>query len=280
MSSAISSLPGRGRRTLKERLAYYARVVQVVAHAEYKLKYSGSALGYVWSVIKPLGLFLMLYIVFGRFFKLNVGIPHYPVYLLIGIVLWTYFLDATTLTMTSIVERGSLVSKLVFPRLIIPISVTITAGITLLVNLSVIVVFIAANRIIPTFRWFLLIPLLAELYIFTLGVGLILATLFVRLRDLRQVWELLLQLLFYASPILYPASYLPPWWKPIAFLNPFVQVMQHARNAILPNAHTDTPTTVYHGLAGELIPLGIVAALFVGGIAWFRAQAPWFAERL
>jgi ABC-2 type transport system permease protein len=280
VSAAISTTTPSDRRSLKTRLAYYLRVVQVIAHAEYKLKYSGSALGYVWSVIKPLGLFLMLYIVFGRFFKLNAGVPHYPLYLLIGIVLWTYFLDATTLTMSSIVERGALVSKLVFPRLIIPISVTVTAGITLLVNLSVIAIFIGVNRIVPTVRWLLLLPLLLELYVFTLGVGLILATIFVRLRDLRQVWELVLQLLFYASPILYPASYLPPWWKPVAFINPFVQVIQHARLVILPSSHADTPAIVYHSSFGELIPLAVVAVIFVGGVAWFRAQAPWFAERL
>src|SRR5947208_2440764 len=229
MSTAISTTTPSDRRSLRARFSYDLRVVQVIAQAEYKLKYSGSALGYVWSVIKPLGLFLMLYIVFGRFFKLNAGVPHYPLYLLIGIVLWTYFLDATTLTMTSVVERGALVSKMVFPRLIIPISVTVTAGITLLVNLSVIAVFVGVNRILPNARWLLLLPLLLELYVFTLAVGLILATIFVRLRDLRQVWELMLQLLFYASPILYPASYLPPWWKPVAFINPFVQVIQHAR---------------------------------------------------
>src|SRR3954452_8594917 len=121
------------------------RILRVIAGTEYKLKYAESVLGYLWSIAKPLAMFAVLYTVFGRFFKLNAGFEHYPLYLLIGIVLWTYFADATTLTMPSIVERGSLVSKLVFPRLIIPISVTITAGITLLVNLSVIVVFIAAN---------------------------------------------------------------------------------------------------------------------------------------
>ena len=280
MSTAISTTTPSDRRSLKARFAYYLRVVQVIAHAEYKLKYSGSALGYVWSVIKPLGLFLMLYIVFGRFFRLNAGVPHYPLYLLIGIVLWTYFLDATSLTMSSIVERGALVSKLVFPRLIIPISVTVTAGITLLVNLSVIAIFVGVNRIVPNVRWLLLLPLLIELYVFTLGVGLILATIFVRLRDLRQLWELVLQLLFYASPILYPANFLPPWWKPVSFLNPFVQVIQHARLVVLPNSHTDTPTTVYHSAFGELIPLAVVAIVFIGGVRWFRAQAPWFAERL
>src|SRR5262245_11899633 len=221
------------RAPLTQRLAYLTRVIRVIAHAEYKLKYADSALGYVWSVVKPLGIFLMLYIVFGRFFKLSSGIPHYPLYLLFGIVLWTYFVDATQLSMTAVVARGSLISKLVFPRLIIPISVTVTAGITLLVNLSVVVIFIAANRVVPEPQWVLLIPLLLELYFFTLGVGLFLAAIFVRLRDIGQVWELVVQLMFYAAPIIYPVSFLPPWWQPIAFLSPFVQVMQDTRAVVL-----------------------------------------------
>src|SRR3954466_62776 len=101
----------------------YAHVVHVIASAEFKLKYSGSALGYVWSVVKPLGLFAMLYVVFGRFMRLG-NFPHYPLYLLIGIVLWTYFADATVLSMYSLVNRGNLISKLAFPRLIIPLSVS------------------------------------------------------------------------------------------------------------------------------------------------------------
>jgi ABC-2 type transport system permease protein len=268
------------RPPLANRLAYLARVVQVIAHAEYKLKYSGSALGYVWSVVKPLGLFLMLYIVFGRFFKLNTGIPHYPLYLLVGIVLWTYYLDATQLSLTSIVARGSLVSKLVFPRLVIPVSVTATAGITLLVNLSVVAVFIAANRVVPNVRWLIIPVLLLELYIFTLGVGLFLAALFVRLRDVGQVWDLVLQLMFYASPIIYPASFLPSWWKPVAFLSPIVQVIQGMRWAILPGSPVETPADVYHSAFGELVPLAVCFVIFIGALMWFRRQAPRFAERL
>src|SRR5947208_13160302 len=181
MSTAISTTTPSDRRSLRARFSYDLRVVQVIAQAEYKLKYSGSALGYVWSVIKPLGLFLMLYIVFGRFFKLNVGFQHYPLYLLIGIVLWTYFLDATSLAMTSLVARGALLRKVAFPRLVIPVSVTVTAGITFAVNLLAVAVFVAVNRLVPDASWLLIPLLLLELYVFTLGVSLVLATLFVRL---------------------------------------------------------------------------------------------------
>lgn len=266
-------------RPLRERLAQYARVVHVTAAAEFKLKYSGSALGYVWSVAKPLGLFAMLYIVFGRFMRLG-NFPHYPLYLLIGIVLWTYFADASTLSMYSLVNRGNLISKLAFPRVIVPLSVSATTAITLGVNLIAVAVFVAANRIIPRPQWLALIPLLLELFVVTLGVGLFLSALYIRLRDVSQVWELVLQLMFYASPIIYPVDFLPPWWKPIAFISPFVQIAQDARAAVLPNTPVQTAADVYGTVWGYAIPITVALAIAVGGYLFFRREAPYAAERL
>src|SRR5437773_9803407 len=100
-----------------------------IARIYFKLKYSDSTLWKVWSLAKPLALFSVLYVVFGRFFKLNAGLKHYPLYLLTGIVLWTFFIDATSLTLNSVVARGSLLRKLAFPRLVVPMSTTLTAGI-------------------------------------------------------------------------------------------------------------------------------------------------------
>jgi ABC-2 type transport system permease protein len=256
----------------------YAHVVRVVASAEFKLKYSGSALGYVWSVVKPLGLFGMLYIVFGRFFKLQ-SIPHYPLYLLLGIVLWTYFADTTMVAMTSLLARSTLISKLWFPRVIVPLSVSTTTSMTLGVNLLAVAVFVAANRLTPTWSWLLLPPLLFELFLVSLGVGLFVSALFVRLRDTGQVWELVLQLMFYASPIIYPVGFLPPWWKPIAFLSPLVQIIQDVRWALIPNQAVSTAADVYGSALGELIPLTVGAIVIAGGYLFFRSQSPWFAER-
>ena len=267
-------------RSRREVLAHQLRVLRVIARVEFKLKYADSALGYFWSLAKPLALFSVLYVVFGRFFKLNAGLKHYPLYLLTGIVLWTFFIDATNLTLTSIVARGSLLRKLSFPRLVIPMSVTMTAGITFCVNLVVIAAFVAFNRLAPHVSWLLVIPLLVELYAFTLGVGLILATLFVRFRDVSQVWELLGQLLFYASPIIIPVNYLPPWFQPVAFLNPFVQIMQDVRAAVIYDMHVPTATSVLGGQSGHLIPIVIAFAVLAGGIVFFRREAPWFAERV
>lgn len=261
------------------RLTYHLRVIRVISHAEFKLKYSGSALGYFWSIAKPLGMFGILLVVFGRFFKLN-GLQHYPIYLLVGLVMWTYFADATSLSMYSLVGRGSLLTKLSFPRILIPVSVTVTAATTFGINLIAVAAFVGGSRITPRPQWLILFPLLLELYVFTLGVSLILATLFVRLRDLGQLWDLILQLMFYAQPIIYPASFLPPWWRPVAFLSPFVQVTADARAAILPGVPVTTPTEVYGTPFGALLPIGVAFAFLAGGYLLFRRESPRFAERI
>jgi ABC-2 type transport system permease protein len=278
-SSPAAHLP---HGTWQSRLRHQLRIVRVIAGAEFKLKYAGSALGYVWSVAKPLALFIMLYLVFGRVFKLGAVSHYYPLSLLMGIVLFTFFSDASMLGMSSIVARESLLRKMSFPRLIIPTSATLTAGITLLINLTVIVGFIAWNHIVPRLSWFLVVPLLAELYVFVLGLALILTTLFVRFRDIGQVWELLLQLMFYASPIIYPIGFLPPWARHVVFVSPFTQVMQDVRAIILyrdlpPNKIT--AAIAFGSQAGRLIPLAVVAVVFGLGLYLFKREEAWFAER-
>ena len=270
-------MPGLGRRA---RLRQQLRILRVIAGTEYKLKYAESALGYVWSIAKPLTMFAVLYTVFGRFFKLNVGFVHYPVYLLIGIVIWNFFFDATTLSMTSFVARASLLRKLAFPYLVIPASVTVSAAITFLVNLLVVGVFVATNKIQPSLSWLWIPVLLVELIVFTGAVGLVLATAFVRLRDVSQLWELVLQLLFFASPIIYPVGFLPGWAQPIAFVNPIVQVIQDVRTIVIGGPQGITAAHVYGTDWGYLAPAGFCLATMLLAYWLFRRESPWFAERV
>ena len=266
-----------GRR---QSLEHQLRVLRVIARIEFKLKYADSALGYVWSIAKPMALFSVLYIVFGRFFKLGVGFDNYPVYLLIGIVLWTFFVDATTLCVTSLVSRAALLRKLSFPRIVIPISAAMTAAITLGVNFIPVAIFMAWNGLTPRLQWLALVPLLIELFVFTVGLGVILATLFVRFRDVSQLWELVSQLAFYASPIIIPVGFLPPWFQPIAFLNPFVQIMQDIRAVLIYTQPVITATSVLSAVGGRVIPICIAFATLLVGLILFRRQSPWFAERV
>ncbi len=271
-------LPGHRRAVVS--LKHQLRILHVIAGAEFKLKYADSALGYVWSVAKPMALFSVLYVIFGRFLGQSKTVPHYPIYLLLGIVLWTFFVDATAITLTSIVQRGTLLRKLTFPRLIIPTSTTLTSGITLSVNLIPLVILIAWNRLIPEPRWLLLVPLLLELFVFTLGVALILATLFVRFRDVGQVWELMTQVLFYAMPIIIPVGDLPPWSRPFEFLNPFVQIMQEMRSALIPSPDIITGTSSLGAVGGWAGPILVTFAVLGVGLYLFKRESPWFAERV
>jgi ABC-2 type transport system permease protein len=278
-SAGRSLILGAGRRTMRQ----HAHVLYVTAKAEYKLKYAGSLLGYVWSVLKPLALFTMLYLVFGHVFKLGKISPYYAVALLIGIVCFSFFADATSLGMSSLVSRESLLRKLSFPRVIIPTSVTLTSVMTFAVNSVVVMAFVAWKGITPQANWVLIIPLVLELYMFTLGVALILSTLFVRFRDIGQIWELALQLLFYASPIIYPVGYLPPYLQKLAFLNPFAQVLQDLRAIILyPDLPQNriTAADAFGFPMAELIPISIAFLIFIGGLAFFKHEEPWFAERV
>jgi ABC-2 type transport system permease protein len=143
-------------------------------------------------------------------------------------------------------------------------------------------VFIAVQRVAPRVEWLLVPPLLVELYAFCLGVGLLFAALYVRFRDISQIWELGSQLLFFASAIFYPIGILPTWAQKIAFLNPFVQVMQDIRHVILGSSGPNdiTAAAVYAGVGGRLIPIAIVVVILVGALTFFRREGRYFAERV
>jgi ABC-2 type transport system permease protein len=269
------------RASRRERFRHQARVLRVIAGAEFKLKYSDSILGYFWSVIKPLSYFAVLWVVFGRFFKLGAAFHEYPLYLIVGLVLWTFFADSTTLTMHSFVSRSSLLRKLAFPRLVVPAAASMVALITFAINITVVGVFVAAQTIRPRLEWLLIPPLLLEFYAVTFAFGLILAVLHVRFRDVGQIWELLSQLLFFAVPIMYPLGLLPSYARELSLLNPITQVMQDIRSALIahppPGAIITSPDVL--GSAGRLYPILIVMILLVLALFLYRREEPWLAER-
>jgi ABC-2 type transport system permease protein len=264
------------RAPLRERLAYQLRVLRVIASVQFKLKYVDSVLGYAWSLAKPLAYFAVLWVVFGRFFDTGVG--RFPLYLLLGIVLFTFTVDAVGLALPSIVERGALLRRIAFPPIVIPLSATVTAAMTFGVSLVAVSIFVAASGVVPGPDWLLLIPLLLELYVFILGLALIISTLFVRFHDIGPLWELVAQLLLFATPIMYPITILPEWAERIEMLNPFVQVLQDARYIVLgPHAGLGTlPTSA----AIHAATIAITGVTFVVGLWLYRRESPFFAERV
>jgi len=249
---------------------------------DFKLRYQGSMVGYLWSLLRPLFMFAILYVVFTTVFPLGKGIPHYPVYLFTGMVIWNFFTEMTQQGLGSIVARGDLIRKIKIPRWMIVFSTSIGALINLGLNLIVLGVFMAADNIVPmsSIVWVPLI--LLEVYIFGLGVSYFLAAAFVKFRDLQFIWELFVQAGFYLTPILYPLTQIKnELYQKLIFMNPLAQAIQDARYSIV--SHHESTITIHRVFEGgwySLIPIGISIAVFILGLLYFRAKAPEFAENL
>ena len=260
-------------RTVLEEIAYDARIIGVLSRSEFRLKYAGSLLGYVWSLAKPMAYFTVLWIVFGSLFKS--GIEHYPLYLLIGIVLNTFQIDAVSATLPSIVSKGPTIRRISFPPLIVPLATTIAAAMTFVANCVVVGVFLAVAGLHPELDWLLLVPLLLELCLFVSALALIAATLFVKFRDVGQIWEVASALLFFVAPIMYPITILPLWAQRLVELNPFVQVLDDVRSILLGSTTAGAEAT----LANQLLPMAIAGGLIATALLLYRREAPRFAER-
>lgn len=246
---------------------------------DFKLRYQGSTLGYAWSVLKPLFLFAILYVVFEKFLRLGRDIEHFPVYLLLGVILWGFFTEATNNGLQSIIGRGALIRKINFPKYIIVISGTVSSLINLAINLLVVLVFIIINGVGLSWSSLLIFPLIIELYIFSLAIAFFLAALNVKFRDIGYLWEIFLQAAFYATPILYPLQMViaqSDIAAKLIMLNPVAQVIQDARFALVT---TDTLRLydIVHGWK-VLIPFGIIAVVLMLAVYYFRKSSKYFAE--
>lgn len=256
----------------------YIGLIKELSMTDFKLKYQGSFFGYLWSLAKPLMFFSVLYFVFTRFFRLGESIPNYPVYLLLGIVLFNYFVESTMASMGSIVGKGDLIRKVYFPRIILTISTSITALITLFLNLVVVFIFMFFSKAVPSIDAPLLILLLIELFILTSGVSLFLASMFVRFRDIAHIWDVINQVLFYAVPIIYPLSFVPEKIGKILLLNPLAQIIQDSRYVLI----TDKTITASTMLSFPYILVPYVTPFMVFGLGYwfFQKSAAKFAEEV
>ena len=248
---------------------------------DFKLRYQGSVLGYMWAIIKPLLMFAILYVVFAKILRFGDEIPHYPVYLLTGTVLWNFFVECTQQGIHSIEQRGDLIRKISFPKYIVVVSATSTAVINVLINVCVIVVFALINGVAPAFSWLMIIPLITELYILALGISLLLGSINVKYRDIGSIWEVLTQAMFYAVPVIYPLSMVTKssiLAGKIIMLNPVAQVIQDARENLI----TDATTTSWElaGISWGLISLAIVMIVFLLSILFFKKRSKHFAEEV
>lgn len=267
-----SALGGGSRR--------FFDLLWLMSVTEFKRVYFGTVLGYLWSLIRPLMLFGVLLFVFTQVFKIgSEQVDHYPVFLLLGIVLFTFFQESTTNSVTSVVAQEGVVRKTQFPRLVIPISTVLTGIFNFGLNLVIVFAFVFAFGVDPTWTWLLFPFALAFLFVFTGAVSTALSVLFVRFRDVAIIWTVLAQVLFYATPILYPVDF-RPHYEHLLMINPLAVIFEQVRVWIL--AEPNAPTAVQ--AAGGWLGLLPAAAIFVGVCvyaAWiFNREAPRIAEDL
>lgn len=253
-------------------------LIKELALTDFKLRYQGSALGYLWSLMKPLALFVVMYIVFTRVFRIGNDIEHYPVYLLLGLVIWEFFVEVTSSSMTAIVGQGDLIRKVYFPRIVLVISRSITALLTFFLNFIVVLLFMFYNGV--DLSWgILLFPLLVlEMLILIMGTSFFLSSLFVKFRDIGHIWDVFVRALFYATPILYPMSIVPQNLAKVQILNPIAQILQDSRYLLI----TRQTLTANDLLTWKYlwIPYSIPFVVFILGIIIFEKSSAKFAEEV
>jgi ABC-2 type transport system permease protein len=254
----------------------------MLAYTELKVRFFDSALGYLWSLMRPLMFFGVLYVVFSEIVRAGSGIEHYPAVLLMGIVLYTFYAEASGDSVESVIKHESLVRRVAFPRLVIPVAITFTAAFNLLMNLLAAFVFMLAAGVRPLWTWLELPLAILVLMAFGLGTAMLLSVLFVRFRDVKPIWQVVTQVLFYVTPILYPIEAVQNHYPKLAqyvMWNPLATINQQVRHAVI-DPSAPTAAAVLGGTARLLIPLGIVAAVFVVGLVVFSRMAPRIAEDL
>lgn len=265
-----------------ERYRYSIILLKQLVKTEFKLRYQNSVLGYLWTLLRPLLLFLILYVVFVIILKTGGDVPHFGVYLLLGIVLWNFFVEVTSGSVSSIVGKGDILRKVNFPRYVVVLAGSFSALINLGLNLLVVSLFMWLGDAEPN-HYALLFPLLiAELFIFSLAIGFFLSAAFVKFRDLSYIWEVLLQLGFYITPILYAFSFISDksvLVSKIVMLNPLAQIIQDSRSGLITSKAT-TITEVFHSPLAYIGPLGIVVLISILAVVYFKKQAPYFAENV
>jgi len=279
------------RETLQkiaDRYRYSWILLRELVKTDFKLRYQGSMLGMVWSVLKPLMLFAVMYVVFVRFLRFGAGIPHFAVSLLLAQTLWSFFQESTSQGMRAIVDRGDLLRKINFPRYIVVISSTVSAFINLLISLVVVLIFMIINGV--EFRLtILLFPLIViELYIFALAVAFLLSTLYVKFRDIGHIWDVVMQIWFYVTPIIYPLSQIISMSgfglvvaKLMLIVNPMAQIIQDARYVLVTTQTETIWNTVGAGAPLlKIIPIVLTLVLFAIGVVVFRKHSRTFAEDL
>lgn len=265
-----------------KRYRYPSILLREIVKTDFILRYQGSVLGYLWALLRPLFLFMIIYIVFVYVLKIGKGVQHWPVALLLGTVIWTFFAEITNQGLKSIVSHSSMIRKINLPKYVIIFATGLSALINLGINMVIIAVFLTINNVHITWSILWLPVFILEILILGLGLAFFLSTVFVKFRDMNFVWDIVMQALFYGSVILYPINRLIEGHDNIAeilMLNPVAQAIQNARHVAIGGPDMPSPYEINGGnIWLTMVPYVIVIIVFIIGVLYFRRRSPYFAE--
>lgn len=266
-------------KSILERYRYSVILLKQLVITDFKIRYQGSVLGYLWTLLRPLALFLVLWFVFTNFLRVGSTIEHYPVYLLLGIMLWNFFTEVTQGGVSAIVGKSDLLRKLNFPKYIIVLAGSTSAIINLALNSIILIIFMIFSGVNISWTVIFLPLVLIELFILAIGFSFLLSALYVKFRDVNYVWEVVLQAGFYATPILYPLSLVPQLTGQIMMLNPIAQIIQDVRYMLI-TPQSATVSSVFSSQLFVLIPIMITLAIAIPSAVYFRNRSKFFAEEV
>jgi ABC-2 type transport system permease protein len=270
----------RGPSALGGDVRRFLHLTWTLAVTDFKLRFFGSILGYFWQLMRPLMLFAVLYFVFTEFVRIGQAAPNFAVVLLLGIVTFTFFADATSGAITSVVDRENLVRKIHFPRMVIPVSVVLTAYFNFLVNLFAVAVFALISGVTPRLTWLEFPVMILLLGLWAVGLAMLLSALYVKARDVHPVWEVVTQAMFYAAPVIYPIEAIPkPAWGHLVMLNPLAVIIEQNRHAVI-DPGAPTATGAMAASWNIVVPAAIVLVSIALGFWVFNREAPHIAESI
>ncbi|MDR2873155.1 MAG: ABC transporter permease [Methanobrevibacter sp.] len=264
-------------------------LLKSLVKTDFKLRYQGSLIGHLWSILKPLMLFSVMFVVFIKFLKFGKDVPHFATALLLGMVIWGFFAETTSTGLTSIVMRGDLLRKISFPKEIIVLSVTLNAFINFLINLVVVLFFALITHVDVSKHVFLAPLYIFPLFAFSLGVSFILSTIFVYFRDIAPIWEVIMQAGLYGTPIIYPLSQITGTdifsslhisgneIATVIFMNPLATIIQDLRHILINPANQTIGEFINHSWI-IAIPYILPFVVLVIGYIIFKKHAKKFAE--
>jgi len=269
--SGPSALGGGWRRFLD--------LLFLIAVNDFKKTYFGTALGYLWSLARPLMLFAVLLFVFTRIFRVGDDVAFYPVLLLFNIVMMTFIQESTQGAVVSVVNQEGIVRKTHFPRLVIPLAVVVTSLFNFGTNMIAVVIFLIAFGVPVAWSWLLFPLIVAALFVFAMAVSMLLSSLYVRFRDVGIIWGVVITALFYATPVLYPISAVPSEYVNWLMLNPLTPIFEQARHWVIDPSAPGAVSAA--GGIVHLIPAAVIYVVICVAAVWiFRREAPRIAEEL